>query len=123
MAVRGQRKTILLVFSKQCGACDRNWPNWHSLLDRVGYRANVALINLGTTLPETPLLQLPTQGAVVFARIDAASKQAYGFISTPQTILIRSDGVVEQVWTGALNAYAIGEIAGAVGNGASASLP
>lgn len=122
MALAGHRRTILLVYSTQCRACDRNWPHWQSLLDRVGSRANIAIINLGATIPKAPLVQLPSQDVVLFARIDAASRQAYGFNSTPQTILVRMDGVVEQVWTGILNRHAVDEIVAAVGGATAAGL-
>jgi len=120
VSVTGQRKTVLLVFSPTCGYCERNWPKWHSLLSRLGPGANVALVNVGADLPGAYLAQHQAAGQQLLTRLDPVSRREYRFNLTPQTILVGSGGVVERVWTGALEEASIREIEAALQTSTSA---
>lgn len=119
--VTGQRKSVILVFSQNCGYCKKNWPNWRSLLDSIGGVTNVAFVNLTPQLDEAYIAENRMQRYQVIARVESASKQEYRLNVTPQTLLIGSDGVIERVWTGELDGKALAEIrrtVGAVDSGA-----
>ncbi len=120
VVVTGQRRTVLLVFSPTCGYCEKNWPKWHALLGRIGRGANVALVNLGADLPDSYLAQHQATGHQLLTRLEPSSRNEYRFNLTPQTILVGAGGVIEKVWTGALEEAAIREIQAALQTSASA---
>jgi hypothetical protein len=98
-----RKKTVMLVFSPQCHACDLNWPKWSRALlfaDRVG--ARVVGVNLSDNLPEDYLNQHGLRDRLVVAQADPTSILAYKFQFTPQTIVIDADARVQWVWTGVL---------------------
>lgn len=100
---RETRRTLLLVYSPQCGSCTENMPVWHTLLRRAD-RDSVRIVGLS----------ILASGAIDYARkhdlngietlteISPKVRTAYRLNLTPQTILISPDGVVEKVWSGVL---------------------
>jgi hypothetical protein len=97
------RKTVLLVLSAKCRACDENMPNWEAMingLDRQSFRlAAVSLQSEGfkENASQRGINQIP-----ILTKIDPKYRVAYNLALTPQTILIDADGKVEKVWTGFL---------------------
>jgi peroxiredoxin len=91
-------------------------PNWKAIaqgLDRKSYRiVAVSILSEGVKeyvaqhdLPDVP----------VIADVDPKSRVAYEMTVTPQTILINSDGKVEKVWTGFIQADERNEIERSLG--------
>lgn len=97
------RKTVLLVLSPRCYACEENMPNWKAIingLDRRSFRlAAVSLQSEGFKeyASRHGINQVP-----ILTKIDPKYRVAYNLALTPQTILIDADGKVEKVWTGLL---------------------
>jgi len=97
------RKTILLVLSPQCSACEENGPNLEAIingLDRQSFRvAAVSLRSKGLNDYSSwrGFDQIP-----ILTNIDPKYRVAYNLALTPQIILIDADGKVEKVWTGLL---------------------
>jgi hypothetical protein len=110
----GPQKTILLVFSPNCGYCKKNWPNWQSLLSQLDRSVNVAFVNVTSTLDTSFLARQHIQNYRVLERVEPALKQEYRLTSTPQTIVIGPGGVVEKVWIGVLAAADIADIRAAL---------
>jgi hypothetical protein len=97
------RKTILLILSSRCRACEENRPNWQAIiagLDRQSFRlAAVSLQSEGFKeyASRHGITQIP-----ILTEIDPKYRVAYNLALTPQIILIDSGGKVEKVWTGLL---------------------
>ena len=98
-----RKKTVMLVFSPECHACNLNWPRWSRAIlsaNRVG--ARVVGVNLSDNLPEDYLNQHGLRDRLVVAQADPTGILAYKFQFTPQTIIIDADARVQWVWTGVL---------------------
>jgi hypothetical protein len=97
------RKTVLLILSSRCRACEVGRPNWEAIingLDRQSFRlAAVSLQSEGFKDYALPhgITQIP-----ILTEIDPKYRVAYNLALTPQIILIDSHGKVEKVWTGLL---------------------
>lgn len=100
---QASRKTVLLVFSPQCYACEENMPNWKAIingLDRRSFR--LAAVSLQSDGVKEYASQHGINQVPILTKIDPKYRVAYNLALTPQTILIDADGKVEKVWTGLL---------------------
>jgi hypothetical protein len=105
------RKTLMLVFSPRCRACNENMPNWQALLkkiDRNAYR--VVAVSLMADGAGEYLERYGIDNLITIAEIDPADKATYNLTLTPQTVLIDSDGKAEKVWLGILGDEKIADI-------------
>jgi peroxiredoxin len=97
------RKTVLLVLSPRCRACEESKQDWEAIitgLDRQSFRiAGVSLQAEGFKEFASwhGITQIP-----ILTEIDPKYRVAYNLALTPQIILIDSGGKVEKVWTGLL---------------------
>ena len=108
---RDPRKTLLLVMSTTCRACDENMANWKEIvakIDKSSYRVVVTSLSSSALVQHLSPLSLPD--VPVLAELDANSKREYGLAITPQTALISSEGRVENVWTGVLRTREMREV-------------
>jgi peroxiredoxin len=97
------RKTVLLVLSPRCNACEENMPNWKEIinrLDRQSFRA--VAISLQSEVSKEYAIQRGIDQIPVLTNVDPKYRVAYNLALTPQMILIGADGKVEKVWTGVL---------------------
>jgi hypothetical protein len=97
------RKTVLLVFSPRCGACEKNMPNWKAIingLDRDSFR--LAAVSLQTEGFKEYVIRHGISEAPALGIIDPKYRVMYNLALTPQIILIDSEGKAERVWTGLL---------------------
>jgi len=97
------RKTVLLVLSPRCQACEENMPNWEAIingLDRRSFR--LAAVSLRSEGFKEYASQRGINQVPVLTKIDPKQRVAYNLALTPQTILIDAGGKVEKVWTGVL---------------------
>ena len=96
-------KTVFLVFSPQCPACEQSIPYWKEIkaaCDRNRYQVfGVSLTNDG--LATSAFLASSGLGMEAFVDIDAQTKTAYKLSLTPLVIVIDSSGKVDRVWSGA----------------------
>jgi hypothetical protein len=109
------RKTLLLVMSPTCSACDENMANWEEIvakIDRNSYRVVVTSLTSSGLAEHLSPYSLP--GVPVLAELDANSKREYGLALTPQTALISPEGRVENVWTGVLHTREMREVGAAL---------
>lgn len=98
------RETLMLVFSPQCGWCQRNMPNWKALvggIEKRKYRV-VAVSSRRDGAAEYARTHRWTEFPV-FVEPDPRDAAAYHLEATPQTLLIDSRGVVRRVWLGAFD--------------------
>jgi hypothetical protein len=105
------RRTVLLVLSPRCHACEENMPNLEAIingLDRQSFQ--IAAVSLqpdgfNEYMSRRGLNQIP-----ILTRIDPKYRVAYNLALTPQIILIDAGGKVEKVWTGLLQEEAKQEV-------------
>lgn len=98
------RSTLLFILSPKCGVCDKNWGNWQEIITSVPegkYRLLFANLDI-EPLPKAYIKLHGFSEYGVIDQIDPQSKIDYQTGYTPQTILIDSEGRVQQVWTGIL---------------------
>jgi peroxiredoxin len=92
--------TVLYIFTPPCTWCARNMDNFKTLLDKEsGQYRFIGLSLSDATLPEYVAkndLKLP-----VYSGLSPETLKAYKLGSTPQTIVISSEGKVLQDWAGA----------------------
>jgi peroxiredoxin len=97
------RKTVLLVLSPHCRACEESKQNWQAIitgLDRQTFQlAGVSLQSerFKEYASRQGITQIP-----ILTEIDPKYRVAYNLALTPQIMLIDSSGKVEKVWTGLL---------------------
>ena len=98
---KDNRKTLLMNFSPRCGYCRANMPNWTAILqgiDKSAYRVvMVSSIPDGAKeyvekykIKDVPIIVEPEPKVLI----------NYLMHITPQTILLNSDGKIENVWVG-----------------------
>jgi hypothetical protein len=104
------RPKLLLYTLPSCGGCRREMPEWVTAARQIG-RENVLFVLAGATpdqarnVPEyLSSNQLPGFPAV---RVDSSIMKEYHMLAIPRTILVDSNGVVKQVWRGAVVAKTI----------------
>ena len=104
---KDHRKTLLLVFSPSCHACDANWPEWQRLIRSSNATdERIILANIATSDPAVTadyITRHHIDSIPALAEVSAESMVAYRLQYTPQTILIGSDGRIEKAYTGVLS--------------------
>jgi hypothetical protein len=97
------RKTVLLILSPKCLACEENMPNWEAIINGLDHRSfrlvaiSLQPLSAGDSARRHGLDRVP-----ILTKFNPKYRVAYNLALTPQIILIRSDGIVERVWTGVL---------------------
>ena len=92
--------TVLYVFTTDCHWCARNLENIRSVVAGAGARFRF----LGVSLTDNDLPTYLRQNTLPFQIYQTPSDEvrvAYGFNSTPSTIVISPSGNVLQYWKGA----------------------
>ena len=96
-------KSILFVLSPRCAYCEKNMSNWKAITNRIDSKSyRIIAVSLVSEGLKEYLEKHQMAGISVIAELDPRSTEAYGFNLTPQTLLIDSDGRVENIWTGIL---------------------
>ena len=94
-------KTVLLVFSPQCSACERVLPYWEEI--KAACVRNQYQI-FGVSLDDGPrtheFVRSNGLSLEAFVDIEAETKEAYKLFLTPLTIVIDNSGRVERIWPG-----------------------
>lgn len=91
--------TVFYYFSAACGWCERNWANVEALLKQSRGRYRIVGVAASAEIPTAlngSRLSLP-----YLTSVDPDTLAAYGFRSTPQTVVVGQDGRVLKSWTGA----------------------
>ena len=97
------RKTVLLVFSPRCSACEENMPTWDAIINGLDPLAfQIAAVSLQPEGVKEFASRRGISRIPILTKIAPQYRVAYNLALTPQIILIDSGGKVEKVWTGAL---------------------
>ena len=98
----GQERTILLVFSSTCPACEKNMPVWKDVLGGER-KASVRVIGVQTDLaaggtphvggPPCPIYAMGQRGGAPFDKLPYV----------PATVVLDHEGRVETAWFGVLD--------------------
>jgi thiol-disulfide isomerase/thioredoxin len=103
--------TLLLIFSPFCGVCEENQPAWERLKNAyIHENMRFVAASLSGAGVNEYLKKHDFTNITVFREIDAVSAVSYRIRTTPQTVLINSQGKVEKVWTGLLSEADVLEI-------------
>lgn len=101
--------TVLYVFTPDCHWCARNLENIRSVVDGGGGRFRF----LGVSLTDKNLPSYLTQNKLPFHVYQTPTEEvriAYGFNSTPSTIVVSPSGSVLQYWKGAYSEDVAAEV-------------
>jgi peroxiredoxin len=101
----GIAKTLLFVFSTKCDACRKNLPHWADIVRMVQQRKDCRVI--GVSLNELDNSRKFVEShSITFPIVvpsDSVFPREYKVSATPQTILVDSTGLVQNIWTGVLD--------------------
>ena len=92
--------TVLYVFTPPCSWCARNMDNFKTLIEKDSTHYRV----IGISLSEEGLADYVANYELtvpVYSGLSLATKKAYKFSGTPQTIVVSPEGRVVQNWMGA----------------------
>lgn len=101
--------TVIYVFTPDCHWCARNLENIHSLTANTGNRFRF----LGVSLSDEDLQNYLAKNRMPFRVYQTPSEDvriAYGFNSTPSTVVVSPSGNVVQYWKGAYSGDTQAEI-------------
>jgi peroxiredoxin len=104
---QGEERTVLLVFSMDCPACEQTLPIWSELFSgpqREGIRVLGVDLDRGDEEDSgaSPLLPTALPFAVYGAeRAESGSLEKVPYI--PATVIVDRDGIVEKTWFGVLS--------------------
>jgi peroxiredoxin len=112
--VRFDRPVVLYVFSPSCIWCERNLENARRLAAHVAGKYEFIAVALdGKNLSE--YLKRQQLAWTILTNVPAQVQQAYGMLTTPQTIVVGTRGRVLHVWSGAFMGDTASEIERAFG--------
>jgi peroxiredoxin len=111
---RPGKATVLYVFSPSCMWCKRNTENMRALAAAAGHGFDFVPISLAAAGVQE---YLSRNGVKCPAYVDPsnASRKAYGFGGTPETLVIGKDGKVLKKWEGAYSPKVASEVASVLG--------
>jgi hypothetical protein len=100
---------LVLVLSRTCAFCDRNWHNWEQLLSRK-LPVQPILVDLSMGAREDYLSAHHVTTMPFIHEVNPNMLAPYKLSLTPQTILVGTDSKVRGVWTGELTSGDIEDI-------------
>jgi len=102
ISFRGQPQTVLYVMSPLCAWCEKDYDNIRVLAAERG--SGFRFVGLSTTADKLDqyLLVRPLPFEVYVA--GSRGLPNLDLSATPQTVVVRPDGVVDEAWVGALSA-------------------
>jgi len=112
-ASRPGKMTVLYLFSPQCGWCRRNGPNMKALAKGAGGRYDFVPISLTPDGVTEYVAELGIAGTV-YTDPTPETRNAYGLGSTPQTIVVDSNGRIAKNWPGAYTGKLLLEVSSAL---------
>jgi len=97
--LKGGLPVVFYYFSASCGWCERNWSNVEALVRQTRGRYRVVGIAASADIPAA--VKDGATPIAVLTSVAPSTLAAYGFRSTPQTVVVGQDGRVLKSWTGA----------------------
>jgi hypothetical protein len=111
---RPDRATVLYVFSPSCVWCKRNTANMRALAAAAGHGFDFIPISLASAGVQEYLSRSGVK-CPAYVNPSNASRKAYGFGGTPETLVIGKDGKVLKKWEGAYSPKVASEVASVLG--------
>lgn len=117
---QGEERTLLLVFSVRCPACEQTFPIWEELVQQVHGTPGLRMVGVQTDLAgeaeSHPSGTLPPAFPFGIFGVDYEASEAMSKIPyIPATIILDKEGVVEEVWFGVPEGDQLEEIREALG--------
>jgi len=103
---QGESRTLMLIFSTSCGACEVTFPIWEQVVAGLAEESKVRVVGVQTDAPrEAPqdsggLMTEALTFPVSLVDYDASPIMAR-IPGVPATVLVDAAGIVEKVWFGA----------------------
>ena len=118
---QGEERTLLLIFSVHCPACEQTFPIWEELVAELRQTPGLRIVGIQTDLASEdesyPSGTLPPAFPFGIFGVDYEASEAMGRIPfIPATIVLDTEGVVEEVWFGVPEDDRIDEIRNALGS-------
>jgi peroxiredoxin len=114
------RKQLIFVFTTRCPFCQEMLPMWKYFGNSLAARNNVAILGISLDPLQETRTYLDQQN-VTFPVFLPSNKESFSnknkLHSVPQTMIRRSDGIVEKVWRGRLSIDEYHEIVKAISDG------
>lgn len=99
--VEGDRKTVLFIFTPDCGYCEQIMPFWQGISEKIDRRAfRVFAVSLKSDGTKEFVSRYRLTSSPVLEKVYFEGSNSYKFSQTPETVLIDADGKVEKVWKG-----------------------
>ncbi len=104
------RSTILFVFSTNCKYCSENLPNWQSIYER--HKDTYRFVAISDSPPGDTQKYVFDNNLTypVYLPQDSNFRKEYQLAGVPETLIINSDGIVENVWLGLLQEDAMNDL-------------
>jgi len=109
------RRQVVFYMTPRCGSCRKEMPEWKAVAQRLGPQNVLFLIpdtNSDMLQQVSPFLAENGLRSFAVAGIDHTVMQKYHMMAIPRTMIVNADGVVEQVWRGAVTADAVLQVWG-----------
>ena len=118
---QGEERTLLLIFSVHCPACEQTFPIWEQLVAELHETPGLRIVGIQTDLASEdesyPSGTLPPAFPFGIFGVDYEASEAMGRIPfIPATIVLDTEGVVEEVWFGVPEDDRIDKIRDALGS-------
>ena len=102
---QGEQRTLLLIFSVHCPACEQTFPIWEELVAELHETPGLRIVGIQTDLAgedeSHPSGTLPPAFPFGIFGVDYEASEAMARIPfIPATIVLDTAGVVEEVWFG-----------------------
>jgi len=102
---QGEERTLLLIFSVHCPACEQTFPIWEELVAELHETPGLRIVGIQTDLASEdeshPSGTLPPAFPFGIFGVDYEASEAMARIPfIPATIVLDTAGVVEEVWFG-----------------------
>jgi peroxiredoxin len=102
---QGEERTLLMIFSVHCPACEQTFPIWEELVAELHETPGLRMLAIQTDLASEeeshPSGTLPPAFPFGIFAVDYEASEAMARIPyIPATIVLDAEGVVEDVWFG-----------------------
>lgn len=106
-----KKATILLIYSPTCPYCEKNWPAWSALINRISDQ-DIDFVTVDvTSQASSDFLATKHPGrAYAIHRMNPREIVDLNLALTPETVVIGRDSKIQRVWAGPLSADDIASI-------------
>ena len=113
-------RTLLFIFSPQCSVCEKTWPQWSTLREKIAPLAvRTIFIDQSGTASTDYLQRFRLESRDVLTYLPSRTAALLQVGATPRIIMMHPNGTVERVWTGALTQTELDELVRSAGGSPS----